>query len=276
MKVNNNFNYKLKSENRFNKFELLKKLLIVLLLILVNLNYGCKRDSIEEKEINKIKDDKFYSDSSHSKMSSSDIKSDEGIIHVVSKGETLNTIKEIYGISIPTLKKYNPDLSENKSLKVGQNIFIPGSKTLLTSRRDNYFKNKNLPNTKNITNENNNYKFEWPVKGTVISNFSNESKGIIIKIPKNTPVYAIDHGEVVFSGNMKGYGNLIIIDHLNGFFSIYGYNSKNLVKKGDTVKLKDKIALGDNKENAKFYFELRTINPKTNEPESVDPLNYLK
>jgi murein DD-endopeptidase MepM/ murein hydrolase activator NlpD len=196
----------------------------------------------------------------------------DGITHIVAPGESLSKIKDIYGISIAALKKYN-NISENHSLKTGASIFVPGSPTVLNARFENYSMGaKSKAGAARAKSQ----KFNWPVKGQVVSKFSPESKGIFIKAAPNSAVKSISAGEVVFAGQMKGYGNLIIVDHLDGMFSIYGNNKKNLVKKGDNVKEAQKLAVSDDKKSARVYFEIRSLNQDKGEPESVDPMKYMK
>lgn len=196
----------------------------------------------------------------------------DGITHIVAADESLSRLKDIYGISIAALKKYN-NISENHSIKKGASIFIPGSPTVLNARRENYMKgSKNKDGGAKLKTQ----KFDWPVKGKVVSKFSPESKGIFIKAAPDSSVKSISAGEVVFAGQMKGYGNLIIVDHLDGMFSIYGNNKKNLVKKGDNVKAAQKLAVSSEKNPSKVYFEIRSLNQDKGEPESVDPMKYMK
>lgn len=196
----------------------------------------------------------------------------DGITHVVAADESLSKLKDIYGISIAALKKYN-NISENHSLKKGASIFIPGSPTVLNARRENYLKGTKA---KDAASRSKSSKFDWPVKGKVVSKFSPESKGIFIKVAPESSVKAISAGEVVFAGQMKGYGNLIIVDHLDGMFSIYGNNKKNSVKKGDNVKSGQKLAVSSEKNPSKVYFEIRSLNQDKGEPESVDPMKFMK
>lgn len=196
----------------------------------------------------------------------------EGVFHTVSQGESVSKIKDIYGVSIAALKKHN-DISENRPLKKGQKIFVPGSPTVLNARLENYLKG---PAKDSSAKPSSKKKFDWPVNGKIVSKFSPESKGIFIKTAPASPVKCVSAGEVVFSGQMKGYGNLIIVDHLDGMFSIYGNNKKNLVKKGDNVRDAQKIALAGEKDSGKLYFEIRNLNQDKGEPESVDPVKYLK
>ena len=67
--------------------------------------------------------------------------------------------------------------------------------------------------------------------------------GTDLKTKANDNILAAFDGEVVFSGNYYGYGNLVRIKHANGLETYYSHNSKNLVKQGDRVKAGDVIAL---------------------------------
>ena len=67
--------------------------------------------------------------------------------------------------------------------------------------------------------------------------------GTDLKTKPNDNILAAFDGEVVFSGNYYGYGNLVRIKHANGLETYYSHNSKNLVKQGDRVKAGDVIAL---------------------------------
>jgi murein DD-endopeptidase MepM/ murein hydrolase activator NlpD len=241
---------------------------------------GCKRgggeDSRAPYESGGRED---YSDSSRDPSKKEQERVD-GITHTVTAGQSIIALKNIYGISIQAIKNHNPEVSENRVLKIGQRVFIPGSPQVLNARRDSFLKGKSATADDETAPDGGIIdKLNWPAAGTVLSKFSQASKGIYIKIAPGTTVKTVGQGEVVYSGKMKGYGNLIIVDHLNGLFSIYGLNAKNLVNKGDTVKSGGRIAVGGDKITegySKLYFELRSINSKTGEPESVDPLKYLK
>jgi murein DD-endopeptidase MepM/ murein hydrolase activator NlpD len=88
----------------------------------------------------------------------------------------------------------------------------------------------------------------YPLPGAkVISPYGSRSgrshSGTDLKTKPNDNILAAFDGEVVFSGNYYGYGNLIRIKHANGLETYYSHNSKNLVKVGDRVKAGDVIAL---------------------------------
>jgi len=92
---------------------------------------------------------------------------------------------------------------------------------------------------KNISSEPD--QFIWPVDAVRISSvlgFRGKEfhTGVDIPSPKGTPVRAAMEGEVVFNGYSGGYGNMIDIQHRNGFVTRYGHNTALVVKKGDFVK----------------------------------------
>ncbi len=116
--------------------------------------------------------------------------------------------------------------------------------------------------------------FRWPARGRIIQGFkSGGNDGINISVPAGTSVRAAESGTVVYSGDgLKGYGNLVLIKHPNGFVSAYGNNGELDVKRGETVKRGQVIAKsGDtgNVNSPQLHFELR----KGSTP--VDPTSYL-
>lgn len=95
-----------------------------------------------------------------------------------------------------------------------------------------------------------------PVHGIISSNFGMRKHpiygvdsfhhGIDIAAPEGTPIYPFRKGKVVFSGKQTGFGNIVIVDHGNGFVSKYAHNKINLAKKGDFVDRNSVIALVGN------------------------------
>jgi murein DD-endopeptidase MepM/ murein hydrolase activator NlpD len=118
--------------------------------------------------------------------------------------------------------------------------------------------------------------FRWPARGRVINGFSGKggNEGINIAVPEGTPVKAADGGVVAYSGNeLKGYGNLVLIRHDNGYVSAYAHNGDVAVKRGEKVARGQVIAKSGQSGNVsspQLHFELR----KGSTP--VDPMPYLE
>jgi murein DD-endopeptidase MepM/ murein hydrolase activator NlpD len=120
--------------------------------------------------------------------------------------------------------------------------------------------------------------FRWPVRGKVITSYGAKTNGkandgINLAVPEGTPVKAAEDGVVAYSGNeLKGYGNLVLIRHANGYVTAYAHASELLVKRGDTIKRGQIIAKsGQSGEvgSPQLHFEIR----KGSTP--VDPLQFL-
>jgi murein DD-endopeptidase MepM/ murein hydrolase activator NlpD len=116
--------------------------------------------------------------------------------------------------------------------------------------------------------------FRWPARGRIIQGFtSGGNDGINISVPEGTQVKAAEGGVVAYAGNeLKGYGNLVLIRHPNGFVTAYAHNGQLDVKRGDQVKRGQTIARSGQSGNVaspQLHFELR----KGSTP--VDPTSYL-
>ncbi len=116
--------------------------------------------------------------------------------------------------------------------------------------------------------------FRWPARGRIIQGFKpGQSEGINIAVPEGTAVKAAEGGEVAYAGSeLKGYGNLVLIRHPNGFVSAYAHNGELMVKRGETVRRGQVIAKSGqtgNVSSPQLQFQLR----KGSTP--VDPTRYL-
>ena len=121
-------------------------------------------------------------------------------------------------------------------------------------------------------------KGKLPVKGELAATFGAKRadgpswKGIFIKAGEGSDVHAAGAGEVIFADWMRGFGNLIIVDHGGQYLSIYGNNQSLLKRPGDRVKAGDVIATVGNSggnEHSGLYFELR------HRGRAIDPLAWL-
>ena len=123
-------------------------------------------------------------------------------------------------------------------------------------------------------------RFPWPVRGRILANYGNapgggHNDGINIAAPLGTPVRAIDAGTVVYSGNeVKGYGNILLIRHANGWISAYAHLDDVAVKQGDTIAVGEVIAKVGNTGGVgepQLHFELRRGKKPVNPTEFLAP-----
>jgi len=124
---------------------------------------------------------------------------------------------------------------------------------------------------------------KMPVKGKIISFFgrhtNSQSKtvnfktGIDIKADRGEPIYSVYDGQILYSRWFKGYGNMIIIDHGNHFYTVYAHAEELFKAKGDYVEVGEVIAtvgVTGSMIGPKLYFELR------HHGRPVNPLEWLK
>ena len=115
----------------------------------------------------------------------------------------------------------------------------------------------------------------WPVKGRLLHSFGSRKqgylkwKGIYLSAPIGKQVQTIHNGTILFSDWLKGYGLLTVIDHGNGYMSLYAHNQTLLKSVGDRVETGEPIALvgqSGGQDQAGLYFEIRhqgkAVNPK--------------
>ncbi len=120
--------------------------------------------------------------------------------------------------------------------------------------------------------------FPWPVRGRVLAGYGataggSRNDGINIAAPRGTPVTAVDGGTVAYAGNeLRGYGNLVLIKHSNGWITAYAHCEELLVKRGDTVSPGQAIArvgATGGVSEPQLHFELRRGK------HAVDPREFL-
>lgn len=209
--------------------------------------------------------------------------------HVVSRGDTLYSISRQYNANIADLKRIN-NLSYPYTLAVGQKVILAGSARSLSATANPPPKRKYTaraaPRKTTSRPARGSYtvvqkrssKFSWPVRGTIVSKFGTIGKGrandgINIKAARGTVVKAADAGTVAYAGNeLKGFGNLILVRHNDGWITAYAHNDRLLVKKGQKVRRGEKIATvgatgGVN--SPQLHFEIRAGK------KAVNPVAYL-
>jgi murein DD-endopeptidase MepM/ murein hydrolase activator NlpD len=227
-----------------------------------------------------------------------------GQVHTVSAGETLYSLGRRYGVSHAAIAQAN-GISNNASLRIGQRLNIPGGSTSTAAKST---PSAPQPNHRAETTASapqqqaaaveppqkaaavtpadkeeprslgNSPQFRWPVRGRVISGFGpkaggQHNDGINLAVPEGTEVKAAEDGVVAYAGNeLKGYGNLVLIRHSDGWMTAYAHNSQLTVKRGDQVRRGQTIARAGQTggvSSPQLHFEIR----KGSSP--VDPTKYL-
>jgi len=126
--------------------------------------------------------------------------------------------------------------------------------------------------------ENHGWHPPWPLRGRVLASYGvaadgTHNDGINIAASRGTPIEAIESGIVAYAGNeLRGYGNLVLVKHTNGWISAYAHCDELLVKKGDPVyrgKVIAKVGATGGVSEPQLHFELR----QGKRP--VDPRGFL-
>lgn len=114
--------------------------------------------------------------------------------------------------------------------------------------------------------------WRWPCGGAIVEGYSSANRGIDIAGKRGDAVMSAAQGRIVYAGDaLRGYGNLIIVNHNDEYLSAYAHNDAILVAEGQTVKSGQVIAkMGDSDaKSVRLHFEIR------HNGESVNPLSYL-
>jgi murein DD-endopeptidase MepM/ murein hydrolase activator NlpD len=230
-------------------------------------------------------------------------------VHVVAQGDTLSKISRLYGKPVSEIAKAN-NIQATSKINVGDRLVIPGVRVSAAKPRATpapvaqtpsaspakppsapppkepeataavHSPAQSAPTKETGSGEATGAlpKFRWPANGRVISAYGpttngQQNDGINIALPENTPVKAAEDGVVAYAGNeLKGYGNLVLVRHPNGYVTAYAHAKELLVKRGDQVKRGQPIARSGQTGNVnapQLHFEIR----KGASP--LDPMKFL-
>ena len=198
-----------------------------------------------------------------------------GLRHRVERGESLYRIAKAYGVTPEELARVN-GIRDTGRIEVGQVIVVPRARRALPvgvitpeSARGDRPAPPELPRGPSP--------FVWPVEaGVVTSPFGprgdTHHDGIDIGSREGAPVRATRAGRVLYSDHLRGYGNLIIVAHDDGYATVYAHNRENRVRPGAEVRQGEVIALvgqSGKTSGPNLHFEVRKDNIARN------PLFYL-
>jgi murein DD-endopeptidase MepM/ murein hydrolase activator NlpD len=179
--------------------------------------------------------------------------------HKVTRGQTLWRIARLYGMDVDELVSLN-NIRDSSKLEVGQQLIISA-----------------VRKTRAVLPNNSEDDFIWPVRGKVIAAFSQAenalNKGINIEPSRSTDVLASRDGKVAFfNGDFLDLGKTIILEHPDGFWTVYGRNQEVYVKPGDEVSrgmVIAKAGIAGRDRKTYLHFEIRKGSKAQN------PLFYL-
>ncbi|MDO8551635.1 MAG: M23 family metallopeptidase [bacterium] len=199
-----------------------------------------------------------------------------GVIHKVTKGETIYSIAKHYSADAQSVVDFPFNTfvnDETFSLAVGQTLIVPdGVKPAETlwSPSSAYIAKK-TPDAGAISATGS---FAWPTSGTITQRFSWYHPGIDIANRAAPSVLAADSGTIIAAGwNAGGYGNRVVVDHGNGYRTLYSHFQKIYVSVGQTVKRGDQLGqMGSTGRSTgtHLHFEIHKSSGK------LDPLGLLK
>lgn len=175
--------------------------------------------------------------------------------YIVRSGDTLSVVADRCNVDMQKLAAAN-------HLRPPYTLYIKQELTLPQKASSPSFLHKATKNIQHKTDSTNG--FQWPLSKPYDFQFIRDSAGnnaLIIKAPVGEAIYAVEQGEVVYSGSgIEHYGRLIILKHDDGYLTIYAHNDSLLVKEGQEVKRGDLIATvgvtGDVK-TPQLFFEAR-------------------
>lgn len=203
-----------------------------------------------------------------------------GIIHKIKKGDNLKKIATLYGAKIDEIVKFNKLKEDGTDLIIGEEIMIPGG------AKPNVYVPPLVRSTigsiaapAGSRQAAGSYGFVWPTVARAVTQYYNwKHHAIDIAGAMATPIYAAKAGavETAQCGWNGGYGCYIILNHGDGYKTVYGHNSRLLVAAGEYVEIGQSIALMGNTGNVRgrtgihLHFEIR-INGTL-----VNPLGYVR
>jgi LysM repeat protein len=243
----------------------------------------------EERSAPALSGDRTLTTTRHKTEADAPPKPQRTVSHTVARGEELSDIADQYGIREVEIIAAN-GLKPPYTLKNGQALKIPVRDTGASAapKKGDYVEAgepavvpKPKPEaraTAEAAPPAEGPTFDWPVSGKVIAGFGAgkdglTNEGINIAVASGTPVRAAASGTVRYAGNeLRGYGNLVLIEHSGGYVTAYAHNDVLSVKRGQTIKRGEVIARSGQTGNVKspqLHFEIRKGT------QSLDPRKYL-
>jgi murein DD-endopeptidase MepM/ murein hydrolase activator NlpD len=215
--------------------------------------------------------------------------------HTVRSGESISRIAARYRVTRAALVKAN-QLVKPEALRSGQRLSVPGCERPVPSTTAGETPGtepgadgiliKRVGPRRILTSlvlgapdfREERIALVWPVEGPVISTFGQRSRGwhagIDITADMGSQIYAAAAGTVVYSGWIRAYGQVVKIEHRNGFITLYAHNQKNLVEVGEDVdagQLIGTVGRSGHATGPHVHFEVRRDGKAYNPLHLLDP-----
>ena len=203
----------------------------------------------------------------------------DGVLHKVKRGETIYSIAKRYGLDEAQAQAivnypFNSFANdETFALSVGQDLVIPdGRMPMEATLPGATFAQRLTPNAGTVSPTG---QFVWPAQGRITQGYKFYHKAVDIANQGGGSIVAADAGRVIVAGwtDNTGYGNRVMIDHGNGFITLYGHMSVISVQVGQTVRRGDLLGQMGNtgrSTGTHLHFEIRSGGT------GQDPLAFLK
>jgi murein DD-endopeptidase MepM/ murein hydrolase activator NlpD len=211
--------------------------------------------------------------------------------HTVRRGESVGVIAARYRVPRAAVAAAN-HLAEPYALRTGQRLAIPGCRPPAPTAKD---EPTVLPASGSVLKRvgplrvltelvlaqpdfrDERIALAWPIEGPVISTFGRRARswhaGIDISAEIGSPILAAAAGTVLFSGWIRAYGQIVKIQHSDGFITLYAHNTKNMVEEGESVEAGQVIATVGRSGDASgphVHFEVRR------DGKAYNPLHMLE
>lgn len=169
----------------------------------------------------------------------------KGVLHTADMGDTLWRIANTYGIDVAVIMKANS--KESADLSIGEKLFIPGGKKVQQSERQ-------LARAETAVSRGGSQRFIYPAAGELTSGFGYRwgrlHSGIDVANDVGTPIKTARSGRVVHAGWYSGYGYTVVVEHDQGYTTLYGHLNEYVVQTGQYVKDSQVIAYMGNTGNS--------------------------
>jgi len=194
----------------------------------------------------------------------------DGAYHTVAKGESIEQIAKKYRVEPSAITSYAANaLDEPYALEAGQRLIIPGGIMPAVVRQVFAYQGSSPPENASVGSGS----FGWPTTGFISQRYWEGHRAIDIANRARPPVVATDSGFVSYMQNStSGYGRMLIIDHGNGFQTLYGHLDAVYVKVGESVakgQTIGKVGSTGNSTGPHLHFEIIKSSVRRN------PMIYL-